>query len=64
MSNQIEKRSLNQDLGERNEENKVILNNYNFRKVKGIKYKGYVDFEKEANNIRIMSINVNGLRLK
>ena len=43
MSNQTEKRGLNQDPGERNKENQVTLESYNFRREKEIKYKRYVD---------------------
>ena len=62
MSNQLKERS-NQDPGNRSEDRQVILQNYKeFRREKEIKYKGYVDLEKEKYNIKIMSVNVNRLQ--
>ena len=49
-------------LGEIIERKQEILERYNVREIKEIKYKGYVDSEKDPNNMRIMSLNINGLR--
>ena len=61
MSRQSKDR-LNQDPGEINEGQWEILERYNFRGVKEIKCKGYINSEKDPNNIRIMSVNVNRIR--
>ena len=64
MSNQPKERN-NQDLGNRSVDRQVTLQNYKeFRREKEIKYKRYIDPEKEKQNTRIISININGLWLE